>query len=251
MGSVGQFDFDEVVQDFPSPRADTHLGSSPSRWEGINSAGSLGSITRDGEAVFFPESGYLQQSRSHSGPSAISSNLNGQSEANGAAAKQFSYEKRLKRANRRDEHSNELSCQTEEQEAENSLALDMADALLALPSSPHYFVLPSPTMSELGCLTEGYGDPSSSSRSSFFGHSGLLSGGSSAAGSSSSSGFRSGSHFSFPLPLTGQAYSNPNPSSAPRGTISLTRAVPSERKDVCAVRLLLYHYCLFLFLELH
>ena len=30
----------------------------------------------------------------------------------------------------------------------------MADALLALPSSPHYFVLPSPTMSELGCLTE-------------------------------------------------------------------------------------------------
>ena len=35
-----------------------------------------------------------------------------------------------------------------------SLTLDMADALLALPSSPHYFVLPSPTMSELGCLTE-------------------------------------------------------------------------------------------------
>ena len=36
----------------------------------------------------------------------------------------------------------------------HSLALDMADALLALPSSPHYFVLPSPTMSELGCLAE-------------------------------------------------------------------------------------------------
>ena len=36
----------------------------------------------------------------------------------------------------------------------SSLTLDMADALLALPSSPHYFVLPSPTMSELGCLTE-------------------------------------------------------------------------------------------------
>ena len=47
---------------------DTHLGSSPSRWDtSINSAGSLGSITREGEGAFFPESGYLQQRRSHSG----------------------------------------------------------------------------------------------------------------------------------------------------------------------------------------
>jgi hypothetical protein len=46
--------------------------------------------------------------------------------------------------------------------------MDMADALLALPSSPHYFTLPSPTMSDFGAFTEGFGDPSSA-RSSYNG----------------------------------------------------------------------------------
>jgi hypothetical protein len=110
----------------PSPLSDDHMGSSPSRWDGVNSAGSLGSIARygqcgqyvraishradspssyifvcpllypcltlflflpltlrDGEAVFFPESGYQQQRRSHSGSNGLSANLNGQSESSG------------------------------------------------------------------------------------------------------------------------------------------------------------------------
>lgn len=124
LGTGGQFDFDEVVQDFPSPRTDTHLGSSPSRWDtSINSAGSLGSITREGEGAFFPESGYLQQRRSHSG-SGLSATLHGQ-EAAGAASKQSFYDKKMKRAPRRDSsilsNMSELSNQqeTDEQEAEN------------------------------------------------------------------------------------------------------------------------------------
>ena len=56
-----RFDFDEVVQHFPSPRAGDRLGSSPGRWDaGINSVTSSGSI---GSGIFFPESGYQQQQR--------------------------------------------------------------------------------------------------------------------------------------------------------------------------------------------
>ena len=57
-----RFDFDEVVQHFPSPRAGDRLGSSPGRWDaGINSVTSSGSIGSGG--IFFPESGYQQQQR--------------------------------------------------------------------------------------------------------------------------------------------------------------------------------------------
>jgi len=47
-GGTPRFDFDEIVQHFPSPRAGGLLGSSPSRWSG-GSAGSAGSFS-------FPES---------------------------------------------------------------------------------------------------------------------------------------------------------------------------------------------------
>jgi hypothetical protein len=179
-GSGGsQFDFDDVDQHFPSPRGGTNHGISPARWDtSINSAGSLGSITREGEGIFFPEGGYEQQRRSHSG--------------GGISAK-----KHVKKQNKRDSSNSMLSNMSELSGAEEgggeggegnensnmTHEMDMADALLALPSSPHYFTLPSPTMSDFGAFTEGFGDPSSA-RSSYNGltnmsHSGLRSGGSS------------------------------------------------------------------------
>lgn len=53
----------------------------------------------------------------YTGPGGLSANLSGSSDSLGAASKQFTYEKKLKRAPRRDGY--ELTCQTDEQEAEN------------------------------------------------------------------------------------------------------------------------------------
>ena len=60
-GGTPKFDFDEVVQHFPSPRAGGMLGSSPSRWS-IGSAGSAGSFA-------FPDShGKMRDSMGSMGP---------------------------------------------------------------------------------------------------------------------------------------------------------------------------------------
>jgi hypothetical protein len=64
--STPKFDFDEVVQHFPSPRAGGMLGNSPSRWSG-GSAGSAGSFA-------FPDSAKNQRDSMGEGIGGIGSN---------------------------------------------------------------------------------------------------------------------------------------------------------------------------------
>lgn len=224
-----RFDFDEVVQHFPSPRAGDRLGSSPGRWDaGINSVTSSGSI---GSGIFFPESGYQQQRRAHSSSSAQAIAQGAQlmasataRSASGAATRPKDFppgqvkenvlEKKFKRGPGRppknprplDPGAGPAGGNGNKRASAGSnasLLSDMSalsgaghgnegvDALLALPSSPHYFTLPSPTMSELGALADGLGDPSSarsSLRSSHGSHSGGI----------GSGGLGAGSRFAFP-----------------------------------------------------
>jgi hypothetical protein len=64
-----KFDFDEIVQHFPSPRAGGLLGSSPSRWSG-GSAGSAGSFS-------FPESTKARDSTGSAGGGVASGSKSG------------------------------------------------------------------------------------------------------------------------------------------------------------------------------
>ena len=68
-GGTPKFDFDEIVQHFPSPRAGGLLGSSPSRWSG-GSAGSAGSFS-------FPESTKARDSTGSAGGGVASGSKSG------------------------------------------------------------------------------------------------------------------------------------------------------------------------------